>query len=449
MPHVKATACRQCAATKGHTTGLVVAVLLGATAVVLALAATIVTSSAQAEDPGIATRALVRRYYAAVNTALATGDAAGLTAVVAADARVASDAAQVASGRTALAERLAALHVARPELRLLVERVVADKEEAVASVALTGTAAGGPVAVPSAGRETGLVDGFRVRNGTIAELWGATPTLSAPRSVIRTDLDPIGGPVVVGLARVELGPGAEVPVLSGPGPAAIVVEVGRLRVRLDGVGRLNRGIAIGQTAVERTARGVPALLGPGDQLVLGTGVPFGLRNEGEEAAVALLAVVFPLAATAPPAFANAGLEARSLLVEAVRAPDGDANHGWPDGVAVRRLIGRTLAAVPTAPLRLEVERVVLASGTELPAWRSSGHGILAVERGAVLVTTVPAAADGAASAVVVAGDGQTTDIAPGALVSVRGVGDGATLLLCSLAPAASTAADTWTGTRED
>ncbi len=440
MARVVATECRIHTATSGRWAGALTAALLGATAVVFALTAAVFAEPVPAVDAGMATETLVRRYYAALNTALATGDLARLNGVVAADARLTSDLSEAAAP-AALAERIPTLRAAQPALSIDVERVLANRDEAVAWVTIEGHAVGSPLAAPFAGREGVLLDGFRVRDGKIAEAWGATPGLTAPTRVIRTDLFPVQDPILVGLMQFEVEPGAEVPLLSGPGPVIVAVERGQLQALMDGSGQVTRRVPGGGAESERTVPRVPASLRAGDQLALATAAPFRLRNEGDEAATALLAVVFPLAITAafPPAFDNAGLEVRSALVELVRTPDELPNQWPPQGMTIRRRVSQILTAMPSKPWRLDVERLALPSDTEIAAWRPDGQVLLAVERGTVVVTAAQTGRDEVVQPVILDDDSDAFAIAPGTDISMRGSGEnpaGVILLTLREAPAA-------------
>jgi hypothetical protein len=422
MAHAHPVKRHQSAMSNGHRLAPLVAVLFAATAIVLAVGAAVTAAPTAMPDAGGPISPLVRGYYKAVNTALSTGDVTGLDAVVA-----------PGEGRAGLARRLAAVHRARPGFRVAVERIVADRGGAVAWIALTGDATGGPVAVPIAiaGADE-LLDEFHVQNGKIVEVRGATPKLAAAVPIIRADLPPLQGPVLVGLARLELEPGAETPALSGPGPIAVAVEVGTLRMRKIEIALVTHDVPGGAGAVERIAGAVAVTLGPGDQLVLESGMPFRLRNEGEERAVALVAALFPVAATDRPDFVQDGLELHSSLVRLIAPLEGDPVEAW-QGIAAVRLAGESLANAPAGSLRLEVDRAVLPPGTGLASGDPETRSVLAVERGIVLVR--PERGDSAPSHVIGADGGATTAV-PGAFSAIRGVGDGAaSLLLVSLSSA--------------
>ena len=439
MARVIATECTDHAATSGRWAGALTAALLGATAIVFTLTAAVFAEPVPAVDAGMATETLVRRYYTALNTALATGDLARLNAIVAADARLTSDLPETAAP-AALSERLAALRAAQPNLRIDIERVVASRDEAVAWVTIEGLAVGSPLAAPFVGRELALLDGFRVRDGQIVEVWGGTPGLTAPIPVIQANLSPVRNPVLVGLMRFEVEPDAETPLFSGPGPVTIAVERGSLQALMDGSGEVTRDVPGGGAERERTVPRVPASLRAGDQLALDAAAPFRLRNEDDEAASALLAIVFPLAAmaTPPPAFDNAGLEVPTTLEELVRAEDVLPGRWLSSGVTMHRLFGEILTAALPHHVRLDVQRVALVPGLEVADWRPTGQVVLAVERGTVVVTATQAARGEVVQPVVLDDDGDAFAVTPGTDFSIRGSGeDPAGVILLTLRAASA------------
>jgi hypothetical protein len=397
MTRMAATECRDHTTARVRWTGALAAVLLGMTAVVLALTATVFAEPVPIHPSGIATETVVRRFYTAVNVALATGDLAILDDIGALDARLPAES-------TPLPVSLANLRAAHPNLHFRVERVVADRD------------ADQPLAIASAGHEPMVLDGFRVLDGKIAEVWGTIPGLAAPTPVIRAQLKTIRGPVLAGLVRIDLAPGAETTALSGPGPTAMTVESGALRV-------LKRDNDVD----------IPAHLTPGHQLVLDPDASIRLRNEGAERAAVLIAVVFPLYATAPTTFVNAGLQPPPGLVEMVR--DDARPVTWPQGMVVQRLFGQPITSDATVPLRLDVERLVLPPGATAASWQATGQGVLAVERGAAIVMRAPdeaAPPDGVAA-------GGAVALEPGAVVRVRGASDeAAALIVFSLREAPAT-----------
>ena len=165
------------------------ALLAAATALALLRAAAVVSPLPPAPDPSAATAAVVRRFYAAANAALA-GDARPLAAVLAPDGEAAG-----------LPERLAALRDAHPALRLLPEEVVADGEGAVAWMRMAGEAAGAPLVAHSPDGDGRWLDRFRVRDGRVAEVWGATASLEAATVLARTEVVALVGPEPIAVAE--------------------------------------------------------------------------------------------------------------------------------------------------------------------------------------------------------------------------------------------------------
>ena len=415
---------------------LLTLVLALATGAALLRAEALVADVRGTPDPAAANEDLVRRYYAAANAAIGTGEVAGLEAVLAADLLLPPGLpdAEMEAGRDVLVGRLLALHAAQPNLRLVVQDVVADDDDAIARVAIEGVAPGAPLAVRLSRFGEGWLDGFRLRGGAIAGAWGATAGLGALAGVLSVEVDsPSSAESVVGLARLTLASGAAAPVLVSPGPLAVSTEAGTLRARVDGVGRLVRTVA-GAPAAWSTERGVPVAVSAGGRLDVGAGVTVGLRNEGQGPAVALVAAVLPAWATKPVNFSNAGVTPRPFAegIFEPGAPDADAEQ--PAGVSWQPLVMQA-AALPAGRLRLDVGRAVVAPGAALGPIRPAGSVVVAVERGAVVVDGERTPSGSAPPTATLVPSGTTAALAPGVGATVRNAGDApALLLILTIAP---------------
>jgi hypothetical protein len=336
--------------------------------------------------------AVVRRFYAAVNDVVRMGDPALLAAVVAADVTL-PPTMPGESGRIGLSHRLLALHAAQPGLRLVVRGLVADRDVAVAWIALEGQADGALLALPPADPMAGLLDGFRIAGGWIVEAWGTTASLGVPQPLLDARLD---GPAVaaafVGLSRLTVDPGAAVPEVVVPGPSVVAVETGRLTVRLDGTGRLDRSSASDATGIDApTVPGQAVSLSEEDRLTVPTATPYLLRNDGGTPATALLAVLLPPAPTMPTAADNPwmGGEVPASLVIFGPAGNGQdrAAPNWPAGVAVQRLVREIVPLPQRGPVALRVARLEIAAGEGVRGYRPPVPAVVAVASGVALVGT--------------------------------------------------------------
>ena len=403
---------------------LLTVMLTLASALALLRAAALVDDVPGGSDQAIANELLVLRYYAAANALIATGKPGGLEAVVDNELLVHLGMPEAGAelGREGLVGRLHAIHSAQPDLRLVVRRIIADEDIVVARLAIAGASPGLPPAVRPSRFEEDWLDGFRIRRGKITAMWGATSGLSAPASVLSAEVDVLGASAFVGLTRLTLAPHEEPPVLVGPGPMLVVPESGSLRARIDGSGQLTRfeaGVAI----VESTARGRPVAIGPGEHLTLRAGVTIRLDSNGGTPAVALVAVVWPPSAAEPNAFTNSGLSPRLLVEEMFPTTGDDApeRDDRPGGASWQPLVIGTVP-VPAGRVRLGVERLVVAPGGVIPAFRPAGAALLGVERGTAVVSVVSGSGDEPAMASTLVGGG-TTPLQAGIGATIRNVGD--------------------------
>src|SRR5688500_8991994 len=152
---------------------LVLVLALATGAVALAAGAVFGSAPPPVASDG-ASDAVVRRFYAAINAAIETGDTAAIDALLAPDFADHSAPADGASARAALLQSVLALHAASPDLRAEVETVAADGDTVVVRSHLRHGESGGAPATATAGTTPrgGRVDVLRVEEGKIAERWG-------------------------------------------------------------------------------------------------------------------------------------------------------------------------------------------------------------------------------------------------------------------------------------
>ena len=448
MPYASSTT--RCAAAPSAYRGpalLIAAALALATGFALLRAEALIAESWVAADPAASNEEVVRRYYAAANAAIATGEINELLVVVSEDLELPPGLSEdaVVSSRDVLIDRFLALHATQPNLRVAVRDVVADEDDVVARVTVEGEASGLPPAVQLSRFGEDWLDGFHVQRGEVVAAWGATVGLSPPSPVLLAEIsDPHSAEPVVGLTRLTLAPGAQMPVLIGPGPMVVMPEATTLQVRIDGVGRLTRAGVGSDPTLASTERGVSFDLGPRDQVGVSAGVSFTLRNPGDEPAVALVAAVYPAIAFDPVSFNNAGIETRSLAV-AIFEPDhrGLANERADhlDDLSISwEPLSRGPAPVPSGRLRLSMERVVVAPGGVIPAFQPTSSMLVAVEQGVVVVDVDRGPGDEVRLPIILVEGDEATLLQPDATATIRNVGDeSAVVLALTIAPAGAAA----------
>ena len=356
---------------------LLTCVLATVTALALLGAATTLRPPPVATNPAGASRAVVHRFYDAVNDVLRTGDASALDAVVAAYLVTHPGALpDTHSGLPGLERHLAALRASYPALRLTVEDLIVEGDRAVARVRSAGVAPGEFLGLPLADTSPpwGTVDLLWLADGRIAEFWsvGGAPVLVEELQRIRLGSQSPSRPVVA-LARTTFAPGGwEARVADEE--RILYVETGALAVTLDA-----RFPAAAQLAwVRGEGPGGPAdPLAPGAALTVPTGglvaLPAGshyaIRNEGGTPAVALDLTLIALVAPIDLAYPGGG-----------PTPTGR--------IVVRPLAGWTTTDLASAAsTRIAFGRATLAPEATLALGDAVGPVLLAVERGTVVLAT--------------------------------------------------------------
>jgi hypothetical protein len=394
---------------------LVLALVSG---VVLAEARLVVLAPIAAVGPDPQAHAgdtVVRRFYAAANTVLRTGDPAALDAAVALDLVEHSAEPPLPPTRAGLARSLLALRAAFPRARLAVEGVVVQASAAAARVRVDGLAAGD-------GAVWGPVDLFRWDGDRVVEHWGAfaAPALPEPLAQVPLAVRPPAAHTLL-LQREAYPAGAGRRVRAAYGARLLCVEAGALSVLVD-------------PRSPASARVVPAA---------GTVVGQAPAGPGEEARLADGAcVLFPEGAVAT--VANAGTApATALRVEVVAAGStgtdagsfptaGGLEDGVPGAGLVRRwyLAGAPRIALPVGAATLTLARRTLAPG-EAAAQAAPGPVLVAVEAGQLAL----AGADGTgAETRLGTGDGALVPAGPPAALRNSG-GDALVVLVLTIAPA--------------
>ena len=339
---------------------LVFAAFLASGVALLAAAGTLPTGVAGV-DRSAASKAVVERFYAAVNDALHTGNPPDLDGVVAPEALRSRG-----QPSADIIETLDWLRTAFPGGQLVVGDLIADGDRLVAVVAIDGDwhdpVTGLPVHGPSITWRA--VDRFRLKEGQIVafDRWeqdrdaaSAQPLFAAPLARLPAS------PAAVEVTRVTLPPGARLSGLIGPGPELLLLERGSLAVRL--AGSAQRG--------DPRGTGTPSeggvTLSPGGLLVVPTGTPFAIENGGQVPAVVLEVALRPTAERTPE---NEGVDA-SALGSAAPVP----------GVAVQTLVSGQAVELPAGPGTVVATRLTLATGAGIAPHKVAGAELLAVEAG--------------------------------------------------------------------
>jgi hypothetical protein len=305
------------------------------------------TSTADAE-----TNAAVRRFYAAANEVLRTGDTGRLSASVT-PAFAAHDGSYAAS--------LVRMRASCPACHLEPGPIAVDFDLATATVTIVGSrwqsALGLPMDEPASAPVA--YDRLRVEDGRIAEIWPQQddfPFLlcaDVPFSVP-------AAPSVVQVATLMLRPGAALAAMVGPGDHLFLVKTGYLTVR-------STGSVAAQSPPEQER-----VLGPGEHSVAAAGTPHAVRNMGEIPVEVVMVAVYP--------YTEPGPENDTLLPgQVLRKAAGSGVSG--------RVVATALLREPTGERALiGAEHMSLALGTGIGEHDSGIAEIVIVETGALALT---------------------------------------------------------------
>jgi predicted ester cyclase len=346
----------------------------------LTLALTLTTGTALARllfaPPTVATRSpasgpevtLVRHFYAAVNDALSTGDVQPLDRLVAENLVEHPARAGVALGRASLVETLTALRAGYPNLQLVVEDVRSDGDQVAARIRVDG-ASGRFLGIPLGAGQVpwGTIDLFRVADGVIAEHWGvpSDAALFTPltQATIHLSSDARRR---VGLERRDFAPGSYWPEELAAGPVLIMGQIGSMTVTIDKPAStpallVHNAPMGGPQAGEQIGKGVVATLVPGDLLVLPEGARFSTSNSAGTAAAILV-----------------------LTLEMPAIPGGAPMPDPLPPVGITRQVKAVgmAASIPSDAV-VQIGRMALGPGAELPLHTATGPELLVVEDGSL------------------------------------------------------------------
>jgi predicted ester cyclase len=378
--------------------GIVTTILL-ATAVGSIAAATFMPAGPANALPATGSAETVRRFYAAVNDVIATGDPAAIHAVVAPHFFDAEPLPGVAPGIDGLAAYLTGLHAANPEMRLEVEEVVSAGDRVVARVGVRhapeGAILGGSVVDQSA--SWGEVESFRVAGGRIVERRSAVDNLAVVRTLAEGSVAFAAlAPRVVTIERFTLAPGArwDAPPV---GPRLLVLETGTLQLDL--------GHARADLDGEQ-----PVMLAEGGSIMAPAVGRHSVTNRGGGEA-RLLVVTFSVPPTS----------------HYLAAPE----EILPSGVSAQTLAGGLATKVGVGSASVSLGRATIGRDARLSLSSADGPVLLAVDDGDLDMAAWGTAwmrrgVDGGSvwtsEATLAAGDGLLLE--PGGLAALRGAGTG-------------------------
>jgi predicted SnoaL-like aldol condensation-catalyzing enzyme len=332
-------------------------------------------------DPRIhANDALIRRFYAMVDDALASGEVTSLSGIIGQDFVDHAPRPGVTPDRAGFVRSVQSLHLVDPALRLTVHEVLAQGDRVAVRIGIIGGEDGTFLGQPiGKGRLWNAVEMFRIEEGRIVEHWGEAATLALFEPLLGVTV-PVGRPtrLALTLERWTYAPDAGETRATDLGFLVVLVDAGTLTITLDtnpngaawltprgggGVASDGRPVAPGETAT----------LAPGDAIVVPKGERFAVRNNGSVSAVALVVVA---AAPTSQSAAEAGPGPTSATA----------------GIVHTVVAGGPTATLPAGRATVAIGRAALAADNEILPHRVAAVELVAVEVGALAVT-----ADGGAA----------------------------------------------------
>jgi hypothetical protein len=354
--------------------------VIGGAALLLAMVTEV--PAAPRSDSVAENEAIARRFYAAVNDAVRTGDLALLDPMP-----------DMAGAECDLRCRVIALHRLASDVRLQVDDVLVDGDRIAARLSIQGNDRPALFGLLLQGdlAPWGPVDFLRVDGGQIVEVQPASDLPSLVEPLGRAALESVPAtPYRLGLVRLTLEPSAAMPTLSAAGPVFLLVESGTLVVHADRPSQVQTGGSAGNPWRDELRAAEAIVLSPGERIALDANTGYTLRNTGNEAAVVLSAAA--LAGDAGPT--NRWVRARSL--DEILFNPGESEmvvqtsppSSWPPGVRSELIAYGLIKTRPAASATLELTRLTLSPHVALPVHNTSGAELLAVDTGTAVVDLV-------------------------------------------------------------
>jgi len=204
------------------------------TAVAMLASAILLTMPGVAEFSTPGDPDAVRRFYAAVNETIATGNPEALRRAVTPAFIDETPLPGVNPGRAGLEAYLAALHDADPDLRLEAEVVISSAEQVMTRVQVHPGATRAPqtTAFDAQRAVWSPIEVFRVADGMVIGRWGHTAGLTLAQPLAEQTLAlPIPTPRIVSLMRVTQAPGTRWDAPRVAGPRLLFLEAGVLEIQ--------------------------------------------------------------------------------------------------------------------------------------------------------------------------------------------------------------------------
>jgi predicted SnoaL-like aldol condensation-catalyzing enzyme len=326
-----------------------------------------------------ANAALVRRFYAAANSAITTGEVASFDGIVAADFIDHAARPLVTADRAGLIRSLRALHATAPSTRLAVLDLLSQQDRVAALIRIEGSEDTTFLDLPVATNQLwGAVDVFRIAAGHIVEHWDdqVGPALFQPLLDVTV---PVQKPTrkTITLERWTYAPDTSETGTTDFGLLVVLGDAGTLTIDVDARSRVPARLGTdGVNEMANLHRTIPpeatAKVRPGEALVVPQSRWFTIRNDGESPAVALVVrAVVPTPQTGP---ASTGAETT------------------PPGIEHVKLAGGLAVNLPEAETTVGIGRMGLAHGAAPPPHRVNIAELVAVEAGTMAVAVTGGAA---------------------------------------------------------
>jgi len=333
--------------------------------------------------------AIARRFYAAVNDAVRTGDLSLLDQVTVRNTDLMPD---TAGSICDVRCRVSALHRLAPDVRLQVDDVLVDGDRVAARLFIQGDDRPVLLGLPLQGdlAPWSPVDFLRVEGGQIVEMQPAGDLPSVVEPLGRAALESVpAAPYRLGLVRLTLEPSAALRELSTEGPVFLLVERGTLIVHVDQPSRVQSAGPAGNPGRDELRAAGAITLSPGERIALVAGTDYSLRGTGNEPAVVLSAA----ALAGDEGHSDRWLRARS--VDEILFNPGDSEvvaqtsgpTSWPPGVRSALIAYGIIKTRSTESATLALTRITLAPNAALPVHDTSAE-LLVVDTGTAAVDLI-------------------------------------------------------------
>lgn len=398
-------------------------------------------SARSADDAGAA---LIRRFYAAANEVLRTGDAAALGDLVAPGLVEHPTRAGLPGGRDGLVAALRSARAAAPALLLVVDEATSQGDRVTAVLHAEGVSEAAFLGIPlgAAYAPWGSIDVFRIADGAIAEHWGVPVPAATFASLAEATVAIPPAPVrALRVERRTYPPGAR-DTAEADGPVLLLAERGTLTVAVERAAAAPARLIHRAPPTGRAGAGEPigpadrAVLVPGDLLVLPQGSRFRAVNYEDAPSTVLVVAVHP------PEVPAGGDAPDQRPVAPGGAHDAPGSAGiTTEPLALAWGLGEDLPVEAV----VRIGRIALGPGAVVPPHAVGGAEVLLVEGGAVALTSAgesawiargdPPGTSWESATVLEPGAGVI--VTDGASAAYEAAGpDAATVLVVTIAPAA-------------